>query len=161
MPVDYLEWAAQECKENENHIPDLARLAKWAASHQKEGSSRDKFMKTGYRDPEEVAKKAPPVATLPPICPPTEDSYDIQWEGKDEDSASEEDSGNDLADEQKEKIDKLEKTVQDLQEKLNEELAKGYWKELNEEIAAKKVKTEVGSEPCSRGSRLCSHGRRT
>ena len=29
------------------------------------------------------------------------------------------------ADEQKEKIDKLEKTVQDLQEKLNEELAKG------------------------------------
>ena len=56
----YLEWAQQEVKENPNHSPDLARLARWA---QARGSQLG--APSGSGDPERSAKVPVPKAALP------------------------------------------------------------------------------------------------
>ena len=64
VPMSYLDWAIDECHNSENHSPDLARLARWAKENKDTAASSKTT--SGYRDPEETAKKAPPPAELPP-----------------------------------------------------------------------------------------------
>ena len=67
VPMSYLDWAIDECHNNENHSPDLARLVKWAKENKGKATSSAGISKPkGYRDPEEVTRKAPPPAELPP-----------------------------------------------------------------------------------------------
>ncbi|CAK9111736.1 Copia protein [Durusdinium trenchii] len=58
VPMSYLDWAIDECHNNENHSPDLARLARWAKENKDTAASSKTT--SGYRDPEETAKKASP-----------------------------------------------------------------------------------------------------